>query len=46
MAHSAGTHALYKVFDDVERDVGVDQRQTNVCKRLVDIGLAERTAAA
>ena len=35
-----------KVFDDGQRDIGLDQRGAHFAERRIDIGLAERAAPA
>ena len=42
----AQPHAGHEILDDRQRDVGLEQGQTDFAQRLVDVALAERTAPA
>jgi len=45
-ADRARAHPVDETLDHRQRDVGLDQRGADVLQRLLDIGLAERTAPA
>ena len=45
-ADRARAHPVDEIRDDRQRDIGLDQRGADILQRLLDIGLAERTAPA